>query len=152
MASAIVGQLTIAAAEVIWPSNRDLGDVLFSVSPILTGAGLVTAGVAIIRAGVWARPSRFLPLTLGLYTILVLIPVMIASGGPPAPLALWTIGGWDMLRFVLSASLLRFTPAPFRATRQGQRSPVLPHRTSAHRDERVPRCTGRHSRGVIPQG
>jgi hypothetical protein len=89
--------------------------------------------VAIIRAGVWARPSRFLPLTLGLYTILVLIPVMIASGGPPAPLALWTIGGWDMLWFVLSASLLRFTPAPFRATRQWQRSPVLPDRTSAHR-------------------
>lgn len=89
LASAIVSQLIIAAAEVIWPSNRDLGDVLFSVSPILTGAGLVTAGVAIIRAGVWARPSRFLPLTLGLYTILVLIPVMIASGGPPAPLALW---------------------------------------------------------------
>lgn len=103
-ASAIVGQLIIAAAEVIWPSNRDLGDVLFSVSPILTGAGLVTPGVAIIRAGVWARPSRFLPLMLGLYTILVLIPVMITSGGPPAPLALWTIGGWDMLWFVLSAS------------------------------------------------
>jgi hypothetical protein len=92
LASAIVGQLIITAAEVIWQSNRDLGNVLFSVSPILTGAGLVTAGVAIIRAGVWARPSRFLPLTLGLYTILVLIPVMIASGGPPAPLALWTIG------------------------------------------------------------
>jgi ABC-type transport system involved in multi-copper enzyme maturation permease subunit len=135
LASAIVGQLIIAAAEVIWPSNRDLGDVLFSVSPILTGAGLVTAGVAIICAGVWARPSRFLPLTLGLYTILVLTPVMIASGGPPAPLALWTIGGWDMLWFVLSASLLRFTPAPFRATRQWQRSPVLPDRTSAHRHE-----------------
>jgi hypothetical protein len=51
LASAIAGQLIITAAEVIWPSNRDLGDVLFSVSPILTGAGLVTAGVAIIRAG-----------------------------------------------------------------------------------------------------
>ena len=64
LASAIVGQFIIAAAEVISPSNRDLGDVLFSVSPILTGAGLVTAGVAIIRAGVWARPSRFAHLTL----------------------------------------------------------------------------------------
>jgi hypothetical protein len=82
LASAIVGQLIITAAEVIWQSNRDLGNVLFSVSPILTGAGLVTAGVAIIRAGIWARPSRFLPLTLGLYTILVLIPVMIASARP----------------------------------------------------------------------
>ncbi|WP_155341123.1 hypothetical protein [Acrocarpospora corrugata] len=49
--------------------------------------------MAIIRAGVWARPSRFLPLTLGLYTILVLIPVMIASGGPPGvPVVLAEIG------------------------------------------------------------
>ncbi|MBP2705759.1 hypothetical protein JOL79_18240 [Microbispora sp. RL4-1S] len=106
LAAAIGGQLIIAAAEVIWPSNPDLGDALFSVSPILTGAGLITAGVAVIRAGVWAGSSRFLPLTLGLYTILVLIPVMIGSGGPPAPLALWTIGGWDLLWLVLSAGVL----------------------------------------------
>lgn len=111
LAAAIAGQLILAAAEVIWPSNPVLGDVLFSVSPILTGAGLITAGVAIIRAGVWAGSSRFLPLTLGLYTILVLIPVMIGSGGPPAPLALWTIGGWDLLWFVLSASVLSRTRA-----------------------------------------
>jgi hypothetical protein len=111
LAAAIVGQLIIAAAEVIWPRNPALGNVLFSVSPILTGAGLITAGVAIIRVGVWAGSSRFLPLTLGLYTILVLIPVMIGSGGPPAPLALWTIAGWDLLWFVLSASVLNRTRA-----------------------------------------
>jgi hypothetical protein len=109
LANAIVGQLIIAAAEVTWPSNRDLGDVLFSVSPILTGAGLITAGVATIRARVWAGSSRFLPLTLGLYTILVLIPVMIGSGAPPAPLALWTLGGWDLLWFTLSATVLSRT-------------------------------------------
>ena len=109
LAAAIVGQLIIAAAEVIWPSNPDLGDVLFSVSPLLTGAGLITAGVATIRARVWAGSSRFLPLTLGLYTILVLIPVMIGSGGPPAPLALWTIMGWDLLWFTLSATVLSRT-------------------------------------------
>jgi hypothetical protein len=67
--------------------------------------------VAIIRAGVWTGSSRFLPLTLGLYTILVLIPVMIGAGGPPAPLALWTIGGWDLLWFALSASVLSRTRA-----------------------------------------
>jgi len=111
LAAAIVGQVIIAAAEVIWPSAPDLGDVLFSVSPIVTGAGLITAGVAILRAGVWAGSSRFLPLALGLYTILVLIPVMIGSGGPPAPLALWTIGAWDLLWFVLSASVLSRTRA-----------------------------------------
>jgi hypothetical protein len=111
LAAATVGQLTIAAAEVIWPSSPGLGDVLFSVSPILTGAGLITAGVATIRTGIWAGSSRFLPLTLGLYTILVLIPVMISSGGPPSPVALWTIAGWDLLWFALSASVLGRTRA-----------------------------------------
>ncbi|WP_412818348.1 hypothetical protein [Micromonospora sp. MS34] len=96
MASAIVGQLIIAGAEVIWPSNRDLGDMPSSVSPIVTVVGPVTAGVAIVRAAVWAWSPRFLPRTLGPYAILVLIPVLIASDGPPAPLALRTIEGWDI--------------------------------------------------------
>ncbi len=109
LAAAVVGQLIITAAEVIWPRNPNLGDVLFSVSPILTGAGLIIAGVATIRARVWAGSSRFLPLTLGLYTIVVLIPMMISSGGPPAPLALWTIAGWDLLWFAVSATVLSRT-------------------------------------------
>ena len=101
-----VGQAVIAAAEVIWPHDHGLGDILFGVSPLLTGAGLITAGVAVLRAGVWTGAARFLPLTLGGYTILVLIPVMIGSGGPPAPLALWTIGGWDLLWFAIAAVAL----------------------------------------------
>jgi hypothetical protein len=111
LVAAIAGQLIMAAAEVIWPSNPDLGDVLFGVSPIVTGAGLITAGVAVIRAKVWAGSFRFLPLALGLYTIVVLIPVMIGSGGPPAPLALWTIAGWDLLWCTLSASVLGIAQA-----------------------------------------
>jgi hypothetical protein len=106
LGAAIAGQLTMTAAELIWPNTPDFGDVLFSVAPILTGAGLVTTGVAVIRAGEWAGSPRFLPLTLGMYTILVLIPVMIGTGGPPAPLALFTIAGWDLLWFTLSASVL----------------------------------------------
>jgi hypothetical protein len=105
LAAATVGQLILAAAELIWRSNPDLADVLFGVSPILTGAGLITAGAALLRARVWVGSTRFLPLALGLYTIIVLIPVMIGSGGPPAPLALWTIGGWDLLWFLLSANV-----------------------------------------------
>lgn len=100
LAVAIAGQVVFVAAEVIWPHAPGLGDTLFGVSPILTGAGLVTAGVP------FARASRFLPLVLGAATLLVLIPVMIASGGPPAPGALWTIAGWDLLWSALAASLL----------------------------------------------
>lgn len=104
--------------------------MLFSVSPILTGAGLVTAGVAIIRAGACARPSRFLPLTPGVYTILVPIPVMIASS---ARQRRWRSGpsraGTCCGSYSAPASCAS-PPAPFRATRQWQRSPVLPDRTS----------------------
>jgi hypothetical protein len=123
LAAAIVGQLTIAAAEVVSPSCPDLANVLFAISPILTGAGLITTGLATIRARAWAGPSRFLPFTLGLYTILVLIPMMIGSGGPPAPLALVTIMVWDLIWFALSIAVLSQTrsavlgdPAPAKVT------------------------------------
>lgn len=104
LAAAAAGQLTIAAAEVVWPQSPDVAGVLFAVSPLLTGAGLITAGVTIARAG--AGPGRWLPLALGGYTLLVLIPVMIGSGGPPAPLALWTIAGWDLLWLLVAAAVL----------------------------------------------
>ena len=115
-ALAITGQLLLAAAELIWPSTPSVADVLFGVSPILTGAGLITAGVATTRRKAWTGPSRLLPLGLGLYTILVLIPVMIGSGGPPAPLALWTIAGWDLLWFTLSALAVSQSAAASDAT------------------------------------
>jgi hypothetical protein len=106
LAAAVAGQLVIVVAEVIWPHNADIGNVLFGVSPILTGVGLIAAGIAIIRVQDRTGASRFLPLVLGLYTIVVLIPVMIGSGGPPAAPALWTIAGWDLLWFALSADIL----------------------------------------------
>jgi hypothetical protein len=46
------------------------------------------------------------PLALGRYTLLVLIPVMIGSGGPPAPLTLWTIAGLDLLWLFVAAAIL----------------------------------------------
>jgi hypothetical protein len=103
---AVAGQLVIAAAEVIWPNNPDIANVLFSVSPLLTGGGLIAAGIAIIRAKAWTGPARLLPLALGAYTIVVLIPVMIGTGGPPSPLALWIIAGWDLLWCTLAAIVL----------------------------------------------
>ncbi|MEH1055673.1 hypothetical protein V6U89_10740 [Micromonospora sp. CPCC 206171] len=64
LASAIVGQLIIAGAEVIWPGNPDLDDVLFSVSPILTGASQsppvpYSAGQVVPAASQRAGASRF---------------------------------------------------------------------------------------------
>ncbi|HTJ38019.1 MAG TPA: hypothetical protein VL738_32695 [Dactylosporangium sp.] len=106
LAVAAAGQAVMVAAEIIWPRNEDLGNALFGVGPILTGAGLIAAGVTVVRARAWSGAARFLPIGLGTYTIFVLIPVMIGSGGPPAPLALWTIAGWDAVFFALAACVL----------------------------------------------
>jgi len=66
----------------------------------------VTVGVAILRRKIWTDLGRVLPALLGSYTLLVLIPVMIGTGGPPAPAALWIIAIWDVLWCALAANLV----------------------------------------------
>jgi hypothetical protein len=105
---AVAGQLLLAVAEVVYPHAQNLGDTLFSVGPVLTGAGLVTAGVVILRR----RRSSWLPLVLGLYTVIVFIPVMIGTGGPPSTVALATIAGWDVLWLLAASSVLVPAPRP----------------------------------------
>jgi hypothetical protein len=108
LAAAAAGQVLLAVAEVVYPRQPDVGNVLFGLAPILTGVGLITAGIALVRAD----RSRWLPLVLGLYTLAVLIPAEIATGGPPAPLALASIAVWDVLWLLLALSVL--SPAPVR--------------------------------------
>jgi hypothetical protein len=108
LALAVAGQLLMAVAEVVYPHAHNLADTLFSIAPLLTGAGLITAGIVIRRR----RRSSWLPLVLGLYTVIVLIPVMIGSGGPPSPAALTTIAGWDVLWLSVAASVLSPVPSP----------------------------------------
>ena len=106
LGAALLGQAILTGAELTWPSNPDLGNVLFAVGPMLTGAGLVVAGSAVLRAGHWRGLPRFTPLAVGIYVFAVLIPVLIGSGGPPAPAALWAIGGWDLLWALTAVSAL----------------------------------------------
>ena len=110
LAVAATGQIVLALAEVVWPRQPDLGNVLFGIAPILTGVGLITAGIALVRAD----RSRWLPLALGVYTLAVLIPVEIATGGPPATLALVSIAVWDVLWLMLALSVLSPRVAPVR--------------------------------------
>ena len=110
LAVAATGQVVLAVAEVVWPRQPDLGNVLFGIAPILTGVGLITAGVALVRAD----RGRWLPLALGVYTMAVLVPVEIATGGPPATLALASIAVWDVLWLMLALSVLSPGVAPVR--------------------------------------
>ena len=108
---------------VVRPHYPGVADVLFAVSPLLTGAGLITAGLVIIRADAGTGRRRWLPLALGLYTLFVLVPVMIGSGGPPAPAALWTIAGWDLLWLLVAATVLARTRSDGSAPRSRAASP-----------------------------
>ena len=108
LAVAAAGQIVLAVAEVVWPRQPDLGNVLFGIAPILTGAGLITAGITLVRTD----RGRWLPLALGVYTLAVFVPVEIATGGPPATLALASIAVWDVLWLMLALSVL--SPAPVR--------------------------------------
>ena len=106
LGAAMLGQAVLAVAELVWPRNPDLGNSLFGVGPVLTGLGLVVAGTALVRAGRGTGLPRLLPVIIGTYTLVALIPIMVGSGGPPAPAALWTICGWDLLWCLLAVSVL----------------------------------------------
>ena len=106
LGTAMLGQAILVVAEPLWPGDPDLGDALFGVGPVLSGIGMIVAGIVVSRAERWTGVARLAPLAVGVYTLLAMIPIVIGSGGPPAPAALWAICGWDLLWSVLAASVL----------------------------------------------
>jgi hypothetical protein len=121
LGTAMLGQAVLTVAEPIWPGDPDLGDALFGVGPVLTGIGLLVAGIAVVRAGRWAGTRRFVPVAVGTYVLAVMIPVVIGSGGPPAPAALWAICGWDLLWLLLAVSVLTEVAVPDLEEQQADR-------------------------------
>jgi hypothetical protein len=109
-----LGQVLLVAAELIYPGNPDVGDQLFAVAPLLSAVGMVLAGVAVLRAGHWTGWQRTAPLLVGLWSIVVLTPAIIVSGGPPAPVALWAIAGWELTWLLLGVAVLTGTSASAR--------------------------------------
>lgn len=105
LGAAVLGQVVLVVAELVYPGDPDLGDQLFGVGPVLSALGMVAAGVAVLRAGTWTGWRRFTPLAVGLWSIVVLTPALVVSGGPPAPVALWAIAGWDLTWLLLGVAV-----------------------------------------------
>lgn len=95
IAGAVVGFALLALAELTYPVFPGLADPMFTIAPLLAGVGMVLAGAAVVRAGRWASWHRYMPLAAGVYVFAVLTPALVISGGPPAPLGLWAIAGWE---------------------------------------------------------
>lgn len=87
--------VVISAADAAYPSAQtDVMDMLYGVSSLVVAVGLIMVGVAVMRAGRWRGWHRFVPLALGVYVIVPMGPLLMASHD----LARFGIGGW-MLGF-----------------------------------------------------
>lgn len=94
----------IGAARSTYPGpGTDLLDALYGISSIMIGAGLVGAGVAVLRAGIWRGWRRWVPLALGVYVFVPMFPAMF-GGFLTARLA---ISGWMLLFALLGWALAR---------------------------------------------
>jgi hypothetical protein len=61
--------------------------------------------------GAW---QRVMPIAVGAYVFVVLIPALVGSGGPPAPAALWAIAGWEVLWALTAVAALTQPATPDR--------------------------------------
>ncbi|MGI5131200.1 hypothetical protein ACQEVB_30655 [Pseudonocardia sp. CA-107938] len=107
LAAAAVGQVVLVVAELVYPADPGLGDVLFGIAPLLSGIGMIVAGV--VAARLWHGWQRFLPLAVGIWIIVPTTPILIITGGPPAPLALAAVVVWDVLWAATGLLVVRST-------------------------------------------
>ena len=71
---AMLGQVLLVVAELVFPVRPDLGNVLFAIGPLASGAGMVAAGVAVLRAHAWRGRQRLLPLLVGIWILVPTTP------------------------------------------------------------------------------
>ena len=80
------------------------------IAPNLVGLGLILAGIAVIRAHRWTGWHRYVVLALGIYVFVVMTPLIIVSGGPPATaLGVVALLGWEILWALIAVSVLAET-------------------------------------------
>jgi hypothetical protein len=108
---ACLGELMLAIAEVITKGAQAASDTLFAIAPNLVGLGLILTGIAVIRTDRWTGWRRYVTLVLGIYVFVVMTPVIIVSGGPPAVPALGALLVWEVLWVLIAVAALTETAA-----------------------------------------
>jgi hypothetical protein len=100
-----LGALLLAVAEVITLSAPGPSETLFAIAPNLVGIGLILTGVAVIRTGRWTGWRGWVTLALGVYVFVVLTPLIITSGGPPALPAVAGLLVWQVLWVLIAVAV-----------------------------------------------
>lgn len=107
---AALGQVSLVVAELLFPFNGPVGEQIFNFAPLLSGLGMVLAGIAVLRSGVWRGWHRVTPLLVGAWMLLVAIPLIIAFDGPPNLAPTLALAGWDVC-WALAAIAVLSEPA-----------------------------------------
>lgn len=115
--------VAISGARSAYPSARtDLLDGLYGMSSILIGVTLIMTGIAVIRLRRWQGWARIVPLALGVYVFVPMIPGLMG----PHLLARLTIGGWMLGFAALGYALVKHSePSTPRPVRNGSFAPRL---------------------------
>lgn len=107
---AIAGRVVFIAAELVSILSRTDENPLLPLGAVLTAVGMVTFGIAVVRARVWRGVPRVAPLLMGIYPFAVMFPLLAASGGKPSTPA---IAGWGATAIVLGVALATRVDATF---------------------------------------
>lgn len=103
LAVAGFGWALSAAAQWMLQADVDLAEqVLFPIATIAIGAGMVAAGIGVVRSGRWRGWRRWVPLLCGLYPFVVVFPVFAAVGEPN----FLVLSGWGACWLGLALALL----------------------------------------------
>ncbi len=108
---AVTELVAISGARSAYPSARtDLLDGLYGISSILIGVTLIMAGIAVIRMQRWQGWASAVPLLLGVYVFVPMIPALMG----PHLLARLSIGGWMLGFAALGWALVEKSKRPAR--------------------------------------
>jgi hypothetical protein len=92
-----LGQVGLAAAEITNISAPATAAPLYMVGPVLSAVGMIVLGSAVLRTPVWNGAMGALPLLVGLWMLVVTLPTVALTGGPPALLPALALAVWDLL-------------------------------------------------------
>jgi hypothetical protein len=104
------GLLGFIIAEVTAPGPTS--EVLYGIVPLVTALGMALTGVAVLRSRRWSGWHRYVPLAVGAWIVVVVIPVIVLVGGPGtggAAAAVAAIGAWHLLWAALGVAVLAET-------------------------------------------
>jgi hypothetical protein len=97
-----LGLAVLALAEFVSRPSLSTAEVFYSIGTLLTGLGLILAGVAMLRAERWTGWQRFTPLACGLFLLLILVPALFMPGFVPH----YALGAWGVCWLLLGVALL----------------------------------------------